>query len=159
MSAESVKTVQFVAILIDGNNMGLSLQDILKNKEKMVDYDKVIPQVMMGRLLKRFYFFREGVTISDKFSKRLQSKYFGNVIPCDKSADLELAMTAIELADKVDTIIIFSGDKDFIPLVKRLRSRGVRVEIAGYVLSTAKKLIDEADYYHEISPQDSFVFK
>ena len=41
--------------------------------------------------------------------------------------DIELAVDALELAEHVDQIVLFSGDGDFRPLVKALQRRGVRV--------------------------------
>ncbi|MCK5504204.1 MAG: NYN domain-containing protein, partial [Thermodesulfovibrionia bacterium] len=62
-------------------------------------------------------------------------------------------------ASKVDTIIIMSGDSDFVDLVIHLKGEGVRVEIAAVRKTTAGILIDEADYFHEITKEDWFVYK
>ena len=52
-----------------------------------------------------------------------------------------------------------SGDSDFVDLVLHLKGEGVRVEIAAVKETTAKILIDEADYFHEIIKEDWFVYK
>ncbi|MCG8605064.1 NYN domain-containing protein, partial [bacterium] len=62
-------------------------------------------------------------------------------------------------ASKVDTIIIMSGDSDYVELVIHLKGEGVRVEIAAVRKTAAKILIDEADYFHEITKEDLFVYK
>jgi uncharacterized LabA/DUF88 family protein len=54
----------------------------------------------------------------------------------------------------VDTIIILSGDSDYIELVRHLKSEGVRVEIAAVKKSTAAILEDEADYFTPIEEED-----
>jgi uncharacterized LabA/DUF88 family protein len=59
----------------------------------------------------------------------------------------------------VDTIIIMSGDSDFVELVSHLKAEGVRVEIAAVRQTTAKILIDESNYYHEITSDDWFVYR
>ena len=58
-------------------------------------------------------------------------------MPCHKSADIPLTIKATQLAQKVDTIIILSGDADYIELVRHLRGEGVRVEIAAIEKNTA----------------------
>ena len=62
------------------------------------------------------------------------------------------------MASKVDTIIILSGDSDYVELVLHLKSEGVRVEIAAVPETTAKILIEEADYFHPITKDDWFVY-
>ena len=52
-----------------------------------------------------------------------------------------------------------SGDSDFVELVTHLRAEGVRVEIAAVKQNTANILIDESDYYHEITSDDWFIYK
>ncbi|HEV2147202.1 MAG TPA: NYN domain-containing protein, partial [Longimicrobiaceae bacterium] len=43
--------------------------------------------------------------------------------------DLELAIDMLTLADKVDRIVLVSGDGDFVPLVDAVAERGVRVAV------------------------------
>ena len=68
-------------------------------------------------------------------------------------------MRVICIAPKVDTIIILSGDSDYVELVRHLRGEGVRVEIAAVEQNTAKILIDEADHFTPITAVDSYVLK
>ena len=91
--------------------------------------------------------------------KRQHENYYGSVVPCHKSADIPLSIKATQLASKVDTIIIMSGDSDFVELVSHLKAEGVRVEIAAVRKTTAKILVEEANYYHEISSDDWFIYK
>ncbi len=56
----------------------------------------------------------------------------------------------------MDTIIIMSGDSDYIELVRHLKSEGVRVEIAAVLSTTSQLLKDEADHFHEITKDDWF---
>jgi len=125
----------------------------------MIDFDKVIPRLLNGRGLNRLLYFREGKSISSKFAERLHENYYGSVIPCHKSADIPLTIKATQLASKVDTIIIMSGDSDYIDLVAHLKGEGVRVEIAAVKKTAAKALIDEADYFYEITKEDWFSYK
>ena len=150
---------QSVAILCDGNNIEKSIHTISKNKSAMINFDTLIPKLLNGRGLNRMIYFREGKSISSKFADRLHENFYGSVIPCHKSADIPLTIKATQLASKVDTIIIMSGDSDYVELVTHLKGEGVRVEIAAVKETTAQILIDKSDYMHEITSSDWFVYK
>ena len=150
---------QSVAILCDGNNIEKSIHNISRNKNAMINFDTLIPKLLNGRGLNRMIYFREGKSISSKFADRLHENFYGSVIPCHKSADIPLTIKATQLASKVDTIIIMSGDSDYVELVMHLRGEGVRVEIAAVRDTTAQILIDKSDYMHEITSNDWFVYK
>ena len=150
---------QSVAILCDGNNIEKSIHNISRNKKAMINFDTLIPKLLNGRGLNRMIYFREGKSISSKFADRLHENFYGSVIPCHKSADIPLTIKATQLASKVDTIIIMSGDSDYVELVTHLKGEGVRVEIAAVKETTAQILIDKSDYMHEITSNDWFVYK
>ena len=125
----------------------------------MINFDELVPRLLNGRGLNRLIYFREGKSISSKFAERLHENFYGAVIPCHKSADIPLSIKATQLSSKVDTIIIMSGDSDFVELVLHLKGEGVRVEIAAVKNTTAKILIEEASYFHEITAKDWFEYK
>tara|TARA_B100001123_G_C15197007_1_gene981752 strand:+ start:466 stop:966 length:501 start_codon:yes stop_codon:yes gene_type:complete len=150
---------QSVAILCDGNNIERSIHDASNNKNAMINFDTLIPKLLNGRGLNRMIYFREGKSISSKFADRLHENFYGSVIPCHKSADIPLSIKATQLASKVDTVIIMSGDSDYVELVTHLRAEGVRVEIASVRKTTAQILIEKSDYMHEITSDDWFVYK
>ena len=150
---------QSVAILCDGNNIERSIHEISNNQRAMINFDQLIPKLLNGRGLNRLIYFREGKSISEKFAERLHENYYGSVVPCHKSADIPLSIKATQLASKVDTIIIMSGDSDFVELVAHLKAEGVRVEIAAVRNNTAKILLSAANYYHEITNDDWFIYK
>ena len=150
---------QSVAILCDENNIERSIHGVSKNQKAMINFDQLIPKLLNGRGLNRLIYFREGKSISEKFAELLHENYYGSVVPCHKSADIPLSIKATQLASKVDTIIIMSGDSDFVELVAHLKAEGVRVEIAAVKSSTAKILLEEATYFHEITSEDWFEYK
>ena len=150
---------QSVAILCDGNNIERSIHDASKNKNAMINFDTLIPKLLDGRGLNRMIYFREGKSISSKLADRLHENFYGSVIPCHKSAYIPLSIKATQLASKVDTIIIMSGDSDYVELVMHLRAEGVRVEIAAVQDTTAQVLIDNSDYFHDITSDDWFIYK
>ena len=156
--SQPVNIVQSVAVLIDGNNIEMSIHTEAGNKNTMINFDILIPKLIGQRGLNRLIYFREGVSISSKLSDRLHQQFFGVTRACYKNADIPLSIEAVRLADKVDAIIILSGDSDYIDLVKHLKSNGVRVEIASVKSTTSNDLVKEADYYHEITKDDWFVY-
>lgn len=158
-TTENIVINQSVAILCDGNNIERSIHELSKTKNSMINFDKMIPKLLNGRGLNRLLYFREGKAISSKFADRLHENFYGSVIPCHKSADIPLSIKATQLASKVDTIIIMSGDSDFVDLVLHLKGEGVRVEIAAVRKTASQVLTDEADYFHEITKEDWFVYK
>lgn len=150
---------QSVAILIDGNNIERSIHSETDKPNTMLNFDTLVPKLLGNRGLNRLVYFREGKQISSKLKERLHNNYHGSVRPCHKSADIPLSIKATQLANKVDTIIIMSGDSDFVELVRHLKSEGVRVEIAAIPATTSKLLVDEADYFHRITSDDWFTLE
>ena len=153
---EDVLLSQSVAILVDGNNIERSLHGVTKNESTMINFDTLVPRLLDGRWLNRMIYFREGKNISAKLTERLHGNFHGSTIPCHKSADIPLSIKATQLAAKVDTIIILSGDSDYVELVRHLKGSGVRVEIAAVQETAARILIDESDYFHPIVKEDWF---
>ena len=151
-----VQILQAVAILIDGNNIERSIHSETKDPNTMLNFDALIPRLLMNRGLSRLVYFREGRQISQKLQERLHNYYHGSVRPCHKSADIPLSIYAVQVSGKVDTIIIMSGDSDYIELVRHLKSEGVRVEIAAVPANTSQLLKEEADHFHEIRRDDWF---
>jgi len=56
--------------------------------------------------------------------------------------DMGIAIDAIAVGTKVDTICLVSGDGDFEALVEHLKASGVRVEVYSFRGSTADDLIN-----------------
>jgi uncharacterized LabA/DUF88 family protein len=149
-----VNISQSVAVLIDGNNIERSILSESKQKASMLNFDTLIPRILESRSLNRLVYFREGKIISSKLGERLHTLFYGSIRPCHKSADIPLTIKATQLASKVDTIVIMSGDSDYVELVSHLKSEGVRVEIAAVRATTSQLLIDEADYFHPVIKDD-----
>ena len=158
MTKDDIQVDQSVAILIDGNNIERSLHELHGSKSTMIDFDSLIPRLVQRRGLNRLIYFREGKNISSKLAERLHENFYGAVRPCHKSADIPLSIKAMQLASKVDTIIILSGDSDYIETVRHLKTEGVRVEICAVEKNTAAILIEEADYFHPVLKEDSFKY-
>ncbi len=61
--------------------------------------------------------------------------------------DMGMAIDAVSMADKLDIIVLVSGDGDFIDLVMYMKSRGVFVEAISFPRSTNEDLISAVDLY------------
>jgi uncharacterized LabA/DUF88 family protein len=57
--------------------------------------------------------------------------------------DIELAVDAMELADHLDHIVLFSGDGDFRSLVEALQHKGKRVSVVSTLATTPPMVADE----------------
>jgi uncharacterized LabA/DUF88 family protein len=57
--------------------------------------------------------------------------------------DLELAIDALELAPRLDHMVLFSGDGDFTPLVVAMQSKGVKVTVVSTVTTQPPMVADD----------------
>jgi uncharacterized LabA/DUF88 family protein len=64
--------------------------------------------------------------------------------------DVELAIDILTMSDRLDTVVLVSGDGDFRRLVELVESKGVRVEVAAFGDSTAAELRNVADEYVDL---------
>lgn len=139
---------QRVAILIDTQNLYHSAKNLYKSK---VNFAAVVKAALGERKLIRalsyvvntesgeenaFFEALEKIGIEIK-TKDLQIFYGGA-----KKADWDvgLAVDAIRLSSKVDSIVLATGDGDFIPLVDYLKNQGCQVEVITFGRSASSKL-------------------
>ena len=65
--------------------------------------------------------------------------------------DIGLAMDTIELAPKLDAIVIVSGDGDYVPLIHHLRhALGCRIEVIAFGKSSSSLLREECDLFIDL---------
>jgi uncharacterized LabA/DUF88 family protein len=60
-----------------------------------------------------------------------------------RNMSIELAVDALELAEHVDQMVLFSGDGDFRSLVEAVQRRGVRVTVVSTISSQPPMIADE----------------
>ncbi|GJD35969.1 LabA-like NYN domain-containing protein [Methylobacterium aerolatum] len=69
--------------------------------------------------------------------------------------DIELAIDALELAPRIDHMVLFSGDGDFRSLVEAMQRRGVRVTVISTIQTQPSMIADElrrqADEFLDLS--------
>jgi|SRR3989344_1307341 len=84
-------------------------------------------------------------------TKELQV-FFGGAKKADW--DVGLAVDAITASPKVDTIILVTGDGDFVPLVQYLQTHGgCQVEVVSFGRSTSGKLKEAADDFLDLDAE------
>jgi len=65
--------------------------------------------------------------------------------------DVGIAMDAVKMGPKLDTVILMSGDGDFIPLVEYLQNtHGCQVEVVAFGKSASGKLIEVVDDFLDL---------
>ena len=57
--------------------------------------------------------------------------------------DIELTVDAMELAERIDEMVLFSGDRAFRPLVEAMQRRGVRVTVVSTTSTQPPMIADE----------------
>ncbi|MCB9026041.1 MAG: NYN domain-containing protein [Bdellovibrionaceae bacterium] len=138
---------QKVGIFVDAENIEMSG---LKHHEGRTDYKKILEQVGDREILRILYYKPEYKEISPDF-ETFWFSLGGEIKRPQKNADTFLVIDAVTLADKLDVVIILGGDKDFLPLVWYLRSRGCRVEIWSWPEATSPEVKNACDFYFPLN--------
>ncbi len=64
--------------------------------------------------------------------------------------DIELAVDILTMSDRLDIVVLLSGDGDFRRVCELVESKGVRVEVVSFQASTAMELRAVADSYIDL---------
>ena len=152
-SSESSK----IALFIDGANLYATAKTLGFD----IDYKRLLKEFQSrGTLLRAFYYTAiiedqeyssirplidwldyNGYTVVTKATKEFidasgRRKVKGNM-------DIELAVDAMELAEHIDQMVLFSGDGDFRKLVEAVQRRGSRVTVVSTVKSQPPMVSDD----------------
>jgi uncharacterized LabA/DUF88 family protein len=65
--------------------------------------------------------------------------------------DIELAVDILTMSDRLDVVVLLSGDGDFRRVCELVESKGVRVEVVSFSQSTAMELRSVADSYIDLN--------
>ena len=150
---------QRIAVLIDTQNLYYSARNLYNAK---VNFKNIVEDAVAGRQLTRAiayvvktktgeekpFFEALGKAGIEAKEKDLQI-FFGGAKKADW--DVGLAVDAIIFSEKVDSIVLVSGDGDFLPLVQYLKMKGVYVEIAAFNETASAKIIEGADNFINLS--------
>ena len=150
---------QRVGVFVDVANMYHSAKNLYGAK---VNFQEVLQTATAGRKLIRAvaYVIRSESEEERGFFGALDSQGFevkakdlqifaGGAKKADW--DVGIAVDAIKMADKLDSIILVSGDGDYAPLVTYLReNKGCQVEVLAFGKTTSAKLIDMVDDFIDL---------
>jgi len=69
--------------------------------------------------------------------------------------DVGMAVDAIKLNEKLDCVVLVTGDGDFVPLIEYLQASGQQVEVIAFEKSSSNKLKEATDDFTDLgkSPQ------
>lgn len=144
---------QRVGVFVDVQNLYYSARAMYNAK---VNFKEILKEAVKGRVLVRaiayvvkadmqheniFHDMLETVGFEVK-SKDLQVFYGGQ-----KKGDWDVGITidCVELAPKLDVVVLISGDGDYVPLVEHLeKAMGCRVEVMAFGRSSSSKLKEAA---------------
>jgi uncharacterized LabA/DUF88 family protein len=140
---------QKVAIFVDAENIEMSG---LRHHEGRTDYKKILERVGDREIIRILYYKPIYKEISADF-EAFWASLGGEIKRPTKNADTFLVIDAVTMAEKIDVAIILGGDKDFLPLMWYLRSRGCRVEIWSWPETTSPEMQQAADYYQPLTEE------
>jgi len=146
-----------LALFIDGAN----LHSTAKALGFDIDYKRLLSEFQSrGKLVRAFYY--TAITEDQEFSSIrplvdwLDYNGFTVITKSAKAFDdgegrrkfkrnmsVELAIDAMELAPRVDRIVLFSGDGDFCSLVETVQRRGVHVTVVSTLSGQNSMVSDE----------------
>lgn len=150
---------QRVGVFVDVQNLYYSAKNLYSAK---VNFAEILKKATSGRkLIRAFaYVIKADVKDEQNFFDALSNIGFENRAKDLQTFaggakkgdwDIGIAMDAIQLAPKLDTIILVSGDGDFVPLLLHLRhALGCRVEVLSFGKSSSSKLIETADLFIDL---------
>lgn len=145
---------QRVGVFIDTQNLYHSAKNLYKSR---VDFGNVLADAVAGRKLVRARayvvntesgeeqpFFEALAKIGIETKTKDLQIFFGGAKKADW--DVGLAVDAITAAPKLDTVILATGDGDFIPLVEYLQIHsGCQVELITFGKSCSGRLKEAVD--------------
>ncbi len=151
---------QRVGVFVDGQNLFHSAKSIY-GRDAWVDYDALLAEAVRDRNLVRaiaYTILVEDVDQSGflevlrRLGYEVRAKW-ARVLPDGSMKadwDMGIATDSIAMADKLDTVVLVSGDGDFVDLVAFLQARGVRVEVMSFDEAAASELQRAANAYYPL---------
>jgi uncharacterized LabA/DUF88 family protein len=164
-----------IGLFIDGSNVYAAARALNFD----IDYRRLLDVfAAKGRLIRAFYYTAliedqeyspirplidwldyNGYTMVTKPTKEFtdamgRRKIKGNM-------DIELAIDVMEMAERLDHVVLFSGDGDFRRMVEAVQRKGVRVTVVSTVRSQPAMIADElrrqSDVFLDISDLQPYI--
>lgn len=158
---------QRVAVFIDAQNMYHSARSIFQAR---VNFKEILKNAVSDRKLVRAFgyvistksgeeapFFEALVNLGIETRVKELQEFYGGAKKADW--DVGLVVDAIRTAGTVDTIVLVSGDGDFVPLVEYLKNNGRRVEVMAFGRSASSKLREAADEFIDLGENPRYLLK
>lgn len=153
-----MSSTEKIALFIDGANLYATSKALGFD----IDYRLLLSEFQrQGKLLRAFYYTTviedqeyssirplidwldyNGYTVVTKLTKEFVDATTGRR-KVKGSMDVDLAVSAMELAEHVHQIVLFSGDGNFRSLVEALQRRGVRVTVVSTLLTQPPMVADD----------------
>ncbi len=145
-------------MFIDTQNLYHSAKHLYKSR---VNFQNVLQEAVGDRVLVRaiaYVISTEGGDEKNFFEALtkigIETKVKGLQIFSDgaKKADWDvgIAIDAVKLAPKLDTVILATGDGDFVPLIEYLENDGCQVEVISFGKSSSQKLKEAAHAFTDM---------
>jgi len=149
---------QRIAVLIDVQNLYHSAKNLYQAR---VNFKEVLRIAVEQRSLIRALgyvvktktgeeksFFDALTKLGIETRVRDLQEFYGGA----KKADWDVGITvdAIRISPSVDTIVLMSGDGDFLQLIDYLKNQGKRVEVIAFGRSSSLKIKEQADEFTDL---------
>ncbi len=149
---------QRLLVLFDVQNMYYSAKNMYNAK---VNFGEILKKAVSGRKLVKAiaYVIKADMKDESKFHDALEGlgievkmKGLQTFITGTKKGDWDIgiAMDAVRMAQKVDTVVLVSGDGDFGELLLYLKSHGCRTEVIAFSKTASRILKNEADDFCDL---------
>ncbi len=147
-----------IAIFVDSQNLYYSARMAYSAK---VNYEKLLRLIVGERNLIKAYAYIVQPPEGDVKPFATSLEHIGYIVKikdvrtrADGSAkanwDMGIALDILGILDFVDTIVLASGDGDFVPLVEFVKNKHKRVEVFSFPENTAYDLKEKADRFEPL---------
>lgn len=153
------RPAQRVGVFVDVQNMYYSARALF---DQRVDFGEILKEAVGERQLVRAiaYVIRAEKEEESKFFDALEERgyelrikdllrfYGGN----EKGDwDIGISMDVVKMCDKLDAVVLVSGDGDFADLLEYVKSRGCQAEVMAFGSSASSQLREAADAVFDLS--------
>ena len=159
---------QRVALLIDVQNLYHCAKNLYSSR---VNFKGVLDTAVSQRVLIRAFayvvrtktgeekaFFGALTTLGIETRVRDLQEFYGGLKKADW--DVGIAVDAIRISPSVDTIVLASGDGDFLQVIDYLKNQGKRVEVLAFSKAASIKLKKSADEFIDMGKNlDKYLLK
>jgi uncharacterized LabA/DUF88 family protein len=156
---------QRICVLVDVQNMYYSAKNLYNCK---VNFLEIMRNAVKGRKLVRAiaYVIKADVRDEPIFHEALENIGF-EVKSKDLLIfhgghkkgdwDIGIAMDAVRAAEKVDTIVVVSGDGDFRELYEYVRGKGCRIEVIAFGKTASSSIKDYVDDFIDMDKNKKYL--